>query len=81
VEAHRDRYVPEWKKSKAWKENEPEMARKTVTAKLCRQLPMSAEFRNALVADGMTPRELRPDLTGVLALEAPVDDDESEGSE
>jgi len=78
VEAHRDRYVPEWKKSKAWKENEPEMARKTVAAKLCRQLPMSAEFRSAMVSDGMTPRELRPDLAGMLALEASISD-EGEG--
>jgi recombination protein RecT len=70
VRAHRDRYVKGWdNKSSAWSTNEPEMARKTVTAKLCRQLPMSAEFRNALVADGMTPRELRPDLAGSLALE------------
>ena len=73
VVAHRDRYVPHWNKGgSAWKSNEPEMARKTVTGKLCRQLPMSAEFRNAMVSDGMAPRELRPDLAGVLALEAEV---------
>jgi recombination protein RecT len=81
VHAHRDRYVKGWdNKNSAWSTNEPEMARKTVTSKLCRQLPMSAEFRNALVADGMTPRELRPDLAGTLALEATtveeVNDDE-----
>jgi recombinational DNA repair protein RecT len=70
VFAHRDRYVKDWKKNKAWKENEPEMARKTVTARLCRQLPMSAEFRQAMVADGVTPHELRSDLAGFVALEA-----------
>jgi recombination protein RecT len=71
VEAHRNRYSPQWDKGgSAWKSNEPEMARKVVTAKLCRQLPMSSEFRMATVADGMTPRELRPDLVGSLALEA-----------
>ena len=71
---HRDRYVKDWGKNKAWRENEPEMARKTVTAKLCRQLPLSAEFREALVADGMSPRELRPDLAHSLALEASVEE-------
>jgi recombination protein RecT len=69
VLAHRDRYVKDWSKSKAWKENEPEMARKTVTARLCRQLPMSVEFRTALAVDGYTPRELAPDLAGLVALE------------
>ena len=78
VLAHRDRYVPEWKKSKAWKENEPEMARKTVTAKLCRQLPMSVEFRTALAVDGSTPRELVPDLAGMVALEAIVEEAEDD---
>ena len=71
VLAHRDRYSKGWDKGQsAWKSNEGEMARKVVTAKLVRQLPMSAEFRQAAVADGMTPRELRPDLAGVLAMEA-----------
>jgi recombinational DNA repair protein RecT len=76
VEAHRNRYSPQWDKGgSAWKSNEPEMARKVVTAKLCRQLPMSSEFREATVADGMTPRELRPDLVGALALEAAQQED------
>jgi recombination protein RecT len=70
VYAHRDRYVKEWQKSKGWKDNEPEMARKTVLARLCRQLPMSSEFRNAMVADGSSPREVAPDLAGLTALEA-----------
>ncbi len=78
VYAHRDRYVSDWKKSKAWKENEPEMARKTVTAKLCRQLPMNVELRTAMAADGSTPRELVPDLAGMVALEAIVEEGEDE---
>jgi recombinational DNA repair protein RecT len=69
VLAHRNRYVKDWQKNKAWKENEPEMARKTVTARVCRQLPMSVEFRTALAVDGYTPRELAPDLAGLVALE------------
>lgn len=74
VRAHRDRYVTDWQKNKAWKEHEPEMARKTVTAKLCRQLPMSVEFRTALAVDGSTPRELAPDLAGLIALERASED-------
>jgi len=69
---HRDRYVQkqsDGKWPKGWRENEPEMARKTITAKLCRQLPMSVEFRMALAVDGYTPRELAPDLAGLVALE------------
>lgn len=82
VEHHRDRYVTGWNSAgSAWKKNEPEMARKTVTARLCRQLPMSAEFRQAMVSDGMTPRELRPDLAGALALEASLSDDQEEGAD
>ncbi len=76
VLAHRDRYVKDAGKNRAWKENEPEMGRKTVTAKLCRQLPMSSEFRNALVADGSTPREIKPELAGMIALEASTEDTE-----
>lgn len=68
VIAHRDRYVPQWEKSKAWRENEPEMARKVVTAALCRQLPMSVEFRTALLADGATPQQIAPDLAGLNEL-------------
>jgi len=79
VYAHRDRYVSDWKKSTGWTKNEPEMARKTVLAKLCRQLPMSSEFRNAMVADGSSPREVAPDLAGLTALEAAeVEEVESE---
>jgi len=79
IRAHRDRYVKGWEnKAGAWMTNEPEMARKTVVSRLCRQLPMSAEFQNALVADGQTPRELRPDLAGALAIEAITTDDEGE---
>lgn len=75
VYAHRDRYVPQWNKGgSAWKDHEPEMARKTVTAALCRQLPMSAEFQSAVVADGLSPRELRPDLVGALAIEANLEE-------
>jgi len=82
VEAHRDRYAPQWSKGgSAWKDHEAEMARKTVTARLCRQLPMSAEFRSAQVADGMTPHELRPDMAGVLALEAETDEETEETTE
>ncbi len=77
VFAHRDRYATDWKKT-AWKDHEPEMARKTVTAKLCRQLPMSVEFRNALVVDGSTPRELVPDLAGMVALEAIVEEGDTD---
>lgn len=72
VLAHRDRYVSKQKDGqwpKAWRDNEPEMARKTVTAALCRQLPMSVEFRDALAADGMTPYALAPDLAGMMSLE------------
>jgi phage RecT family recombinase len=71
---HRERYVKDWNKNKAWMENEPEMARKTVTAKLCRQLPMSVEFRMALAVDGHTPRALEPDLAGLVALERAAED-------
>lgn len=78
VLAHRDRYVPQWQKSKAWREQEPEMARKTVLARLARQLPMSVEFRTAMVADGMSPREIAPDLAGLAALEAGIPDDEDQ---
>ncbi len=78
VEAHRDRYVQDWNRNKAWTEHGPEMARKTVTAKLCRQLPMSVEFRTALAVDGSTPRELAPDLAGLVALERGTEDDEAE---
>ena len=78
VLAHRDRYVPQWNKSDSWKDHEPEMARKTVTAKLCRQLPMSVEFRTALAVDGSTPRELVPDLAGLVALEAITEDADDE---
>lgn len=74
VVAHRNRYVPQWEKSKAWRDNEPEMARKTVTARLCRQLPMSVEFRQALAVDGATPYTLAPDLAGLVALERAADD-------
>ena len=70
VLAHRDRYIKYWKDSRAWKENEPEMAKKTAVRRVTSLLPMSAEFRNASMADGLTPRELRPDLAGMLALEA-----------
>ena len=75
VFAHRNRYVPDWSKSKSWTDQEPEMARKTVTAKLCRQLPMSVEFRTALAVDGSTPRELVPDLAGLVALEAVAEEE------
>lgn len=81
VVAHRDRYVPKWADSRAWQENEPEMARKTVTAKLCRQLPMSVEFRNAMVADGYTPRQLAPDLAGLIALERSTEEAEESADE
>lgn len=72
---HRDRYVKDWEKNKAWRENEPEMARKTVTAKLCRQLPMDVEFRTALAVDGYTPRELKPDLAGLAMVERAAEDE------
>jgi recombination protein RecT len=78
---HRDRYVPQWQKSKAWKENEPEMARKTVTAALCRQLPMDVEFRTALVADGAAPQQIAPDLAGLQAIAAAGLSDASIGEE
>lgn len=70
VEEHRDRYVQGSDNPRsAWKTNEAEMARKTVTARLCRQLPLSVELRNALAADGATPREFTPDLVGVIDIE------------
>ena len=72
VLAHRDRYVQKQQNGdwpKGWRENEPEMARKTVTAALCRQLPMSVEFRDALAADGATPYSLAPNLAGMMSLE------------
>ena len=72
---HRNRYVKDWAKNKAWQENEPEMARKTVTARLCRQLPMSVEFRTALTVDGFTPRALSPDLAGLAMLERAAEDE------
>jgi recombination protein RecT len=78
---HRNRYVPDWSKSKAWKETEPEMARKTVTARLCRQLPMSVEFRTALAVDGATPVTLAPDLAGLVALEAMNEEENSDPSD
>jgi recombination protein RecT len=78
VHAHRDRYVKDWSKNKAWKDNEPEMACKTVTAKLCRQLPMSMEIRAAMAVDGSSPRELVPDLMGVVALERAAEDAEED---
>jgi len=80
IRAHRDRYSKGWDKGgSAWKSNEPEMARKVVTAKLCRQLPMSAEFRDAMVADGATPRELVPDLAGMMVLEASTEQEDADG--
>jgi recombination protein RecT len=79
--AHRDRYVSKWDQpGSAWKENEPEMARKTVTAKLCRQLPMSVEFRHALAVDGATPYALVPDLAGLVALERGDDEEGDDAS-
>ena len=51
------------------------MARKTITARLCRQLPMSVEFRTALAVDGSTPRELAPDWAGLVALERGIEDE------
>jgi len=80
VVAHRDRYVPEWGKSKAWKEQEPEMARKTVLARLCRQLPKSPEVRSAMIVDGSTPRVLVPDLAGVIEGEFEEVEEGEEGS-
>ena len=85
VLAHRDRYVQKQsngKWPKGWRDNEPEMGRKTVTIKLCKQLPMSVEFRMALAVDGYAPRELAPDLAGLVALERaaeePYDEDDPE---
>lgn len=75
VLAHRDRYVKDWKKNRAWNDDEEAMAQKTVVAKLCRQLPMSVEFRSALAVDGATPRELAPDLAGLVALERATEED------
>jgi recombination protein RecT len=75
VLAHRDRYVPEWKSSKAWKEQEPEMGRKTVMARLARQLPKSPEVRSAMIVDGSSPRVLAPDLAGIIEGDL-VDEDE-----
>jgi recombinational DNA repair protein RecT len=69
VYAHRNKYVKDWQKNKAWKDDEEGMAKKTVVARLCRQLPMSVEFRTAMAVDGSTPRELKPDLAGMIALE------------
>jgi recombination protein RecT len=78
VIAHRDRYAQGWNSAgSAWKRNEPEMAKKVVTARLCRQLPMSSEFRQAMAADGSTPREIQPDLAGMLELEATTADEEA----
>lgn len=78
VLAHRDRYVQRQQNGdwpKGWRENEPEMARKTVTAALCRQLPMSVEFRDAMAADGSTPYSLTPDLAGLMSLEKGVEEE------
>ncbi len=65
--AHRDKYVKDWERT-AWKDEEPKMARKSVLAALCRQLPVSVEVRQAMAADGSAPRVLSRDLAGVLAL-------------
>ena len=69
IYSHRNKYVKDWQKNKAWQDDEEGMAKKTVVARLCRQLPMSVEFRTALAVDGYTPRELAPDLAGLVALE------------
>ncbi len=69
VLAHRDRYVPHWNKSDSWKKEEDKMGRKSVLIQLCKELPRSVEVRQAMVADGSTPREVAPDLAGMIALE------------
>ncbi len=81
VLAHRDRYVPHWKKSDSWVSEEDKMGRKSVLIQLCKNLPRSVEVRQALVADGATPREIRPDLAGMLALEADTEDSDKEGDD
>lgn len=78
---HRDKYVPYWKSSDSWKNEEDKMAKKTVLIRLCKSLPRSAEVRQAMVADGSTPRELRPELAGVLAFEADSAIDVEEGGD
>lgn len=85
---HRDRYVQKVKLPNggttwpdAWLTNEPEMARKTVTVQLCKQLPMSVEFRTALVADGAAPQQIAPDLAGLEAIAAAGLSDSSIGEE
>ncbi len=79
VLAHRDRYVSHWKSSDSWTKEEDKMGRKTVLIQLCKQLPRSVEVRQAMVADGATPREVAPDLAGMIALEQAeeVTDDEA----
>lgn len=78
VDAHVARYVPHAAKSDAWRDNRPEMARKTVMAALCRQLPKSSEIRAAMLADGRTPLEIEPNMVGALAaLDAEVVPDDA----
>lgn len=77
VIAHRDRYAQKDKKGKfgkAWRENEAAMGQKTTVIRVARQLPMSSEFQDAMVADGATPRELVPDLAGMMVLEADTEE-------
>jgi recombination protein RecT len=82
VLAWRDRYSKkdgQGRFGKGWREEEDKMGRKTCLIQLCKQLPRSAEVRQAMVADGATPRMLEPDLVGALALE--VAEEEGEGVE